>query len=157
MNTSARGLDFLKIEEGCVLHVYKDQAGLPSIGIGHLLTKSERASGKIVIKGESVKYADGITQQQALDLLAQDVAPAEEAVRFGVKVILSQNQFDALVSFTFNVGTGAFSGSTLLKQLNQGNYTDVPAQLVRWTRAGGKVCDTLVNRRAREARLWTGV
>lgn len=155
MNMSAKGLDALKDEEGCVLHEYRDQAGLPSIGIGHLLTRSELASGKIVIDGVPVKYADGITMQQALRLLAQDLHPAEEAVRNNVKVSLSQNQFDALVSFTFNVGTGAFAGSTLLKQLNQSNYVAVPEQLARWNKAGGKVCDTLVHRRAREAKMWS--
>jgi lysozyme len=157
LRMSAKGLQALQKEEGCVLHVYRDQAGLPTIGIGHLLTKSERTSGKIVIGGVSVKYADGITQQQALDLLAQDLHPAEDAVRNSVKVQLSQNQFDALVSFTFNAGTGGFTNSTMLKLLNKGQYDAVPKQMARWVYADGQVCDDLEERRAREAKLWSGL
>jgi lysozyme len=104
----------------------------------------------------AVPYASGLTDQQVLDLLSQDVQPAENAVNAGVKVALNQNQFDALVSFTFNVGVGAFSGSTLLKVLNQGDYDGVPAQLSRWNKAGGKVVQGLVNRRDNEIKLWNG-
>jgi lysozyme len=101
-----------------------------------------------------VEYAGGLTDQQTLDLLAQDVKPAEQAVDGGVQVALNQNQFDALVSFTFNVGVGAFQSSTLLKVLNQQQYDEVPAQLLRWTRAAGKVVQGLVNRRQNEINLW---
>ena len=97
---------------------------------------------------------DGRADQQALDLLSQDVNPAENTVNTNVKVPLNQNQFDALVSFTFNVGGGAFKGSTLLKVLNQKQYTQVPTQLLRWTRAGGKVVQGLLNRRQNEIKLW---
>jgi lysozyme len=153
---SKNGLSLLKAWEGCVLHQYKDPAGLPSIGIGHLLTRAELASGKIVINGLPVKYTAGITTQQALDLLAQDLIPAERAVNTGVKVGLTQNQFDALTSFAFNAGDGAFAGSTLLRLLNQGQYSQVPAQLMRWVHAGGEVCDVLKDRRAAEVKLWNG-
>jgi len=95
-----------------------------------------------------------LTDQQALDLLSQDVQPAEKAVNAGVKVALNQNQFDALVSFTFNVGVGAFTSSTLLKVLNQSQYGAVPDQLRRWNKAGGNVVQGLVNRRANEISLW---
>jgi lysozyme len=157
MNMSSKGLVALKNEEGCVLHVYKDQAGLPTIGVGHLLTKAELSSGKIVINGTAIKYGDGITTQQAMDLLAQDLHPAEDAVRNGVKVSLSQNQFDALVSFTFNAGTGGFTNSTMLKLLNKGQYDAVPKQMARWVYVDGQVCDDLEERRAREAKLWSGL
>jgi len=103
-----------------------------------------------------VKYAGGLTQQQANDLLAQDLVPTEQAVNGGVKVALNQNQFDALTSFTFNVGIGAFRGSTLLKVLNQGQYDQVPTQLLRWTRSGGQLVQGLVNRRQNEIKLWNG-
>jgi lysozyme len=156
MQMSEPGLELLKLWEGFKLKVYKDSAGLPTIGVGHLITKSEQSSGNIQIAGVSVAYANGLTDQQALDLLSQDVQPAEQAVNKGVKVELNQDQFDALVSFTFNVGVGAFNGSTLLKVLNQGQYTQVPAQLQRWNKAGGKVVQGLVNRRANEIRLWNG-
>ena len=156
MQMSQHGLELLTQWEGCELKVYNDSAGLPTIGVGHLLTKSELTSGKIVIGGAPVKYGAGITQQQAEQLLAQDLDPAEAAVNGGVKVKLSQNQFDALTSFTFNVGTGAFASSTLLRLLNQGQYAQVPEQLMRWTRAGGRVVQGLVNRRQNEIKLWNG-
>ena len=156
MQTSENGLELLKQWEGFKLNVYNDSAGLPTIGVGHLITQSERNSGSIVIDGVAVKYAGGLTQQQVLDLLSQDVKPAEQSVNNGVKVPLDQNQFDALVSFTFNVGGGAFAGSTLLKVLNQQQYTEVPNQFLRWTKAGGKVVQGLVNRRHNEIKLWNG-
>ena len=156
MQMSQHGIGLLTQWEGCELKVYNDAAGLPTIGVGHLLTKSELMSGKINIGGVMVKYADGITQQQAEQLLAQDLGPTEAAVNGGVKVPLSQNQFDALTSFTFNVGVGAFTGSTLLRLLNQGQYAQVPEQLMRWTRAGGRVVQGLVNRRQNEIKLWNG-
>lgn len=154
MQMSENGLELLQQWEGFKLQVYKDSAGLPTIGVGHLITKSELSSGKIVINGVPVEYAAGLTNQQALDLLAQDVKPAEQSVNNGVKVPLNQNQFDALVSFTFNVGAGAFQSSTLLKVLNDQQYDEVPAQLLRWTRAGGQVVQGLVNRRQNEINLW---
>ncbi|TAN46831.1 MAG: hypothetical protein EPN21_19290 [Methylococcaceae bacterium] len=93
-----------------------------------------------------MKYVNGLTAGQADILLCQDLAPAEDAVNGAVTVSLTQNQFDALVSFTFNVGKGAFLGSTLLKLLNQGQYGQVPVQLERWNRSGGQVVQGLVNR-----------
>lgn len=156
MQMSSHGLELLEQWEGFELEVYNDSAGLPTIGVGHLLTKSELSSGKITINGVPVKYSNGLTQQQVTDLLAQDVQPAAAAVNNGVKVPLDQNQFDALVSFTFNVGTAAFAGSTLLKLLNQKQYDQVPTQLLRWTRAGGRVVQGLVNRRNNEIKLWNG-
>jgi lysozyme len=156
MQMSEQGLELLKQWEGFKLNVYNDSAGLPTIGVGHLITQSERSSANIVINGVAVKYAAGLTDQQVVDLLSQDVQPAEQSVNNGVKVPLNQNQFDALVSFTFNVGGGAFAGSTLLKVLNQRQYTEVPNQLLRWTKAGGKVVQGLVNRRQNEIKLWNG-
>lgn len=156
MQMSSHGLELLEQWEGFKTTVYKDSAGLPTIGVGHLLTKSELSSGKITINGVPVSYENGLTEQQVTDLLAQDVKPAAAAVNGNVKVDLDQNQFDALVSFTFNVGVGAFNGSTLLKVLNQGQYDQVPTQLLRWTRAGGQVVQGLVNRRNNEIKLWNG-
>jgi lysozyme len=156
MQMSPHGLSLLQQWEGFKLTVYKDSAGLPTIGVGHLITKSEQSSGTITINGVAVPYANGLTEQQVTDLLGQDVQPAEKAVNDGVKVALDQNQFDALVSFTFNVGTGAFTSSTLLKLLNEGQYDQVPTQLLRWTKAGGKEVQGLVNRRNNEIKLWNG-
>jgi len=156
MQMSEHGLGLLEKWEGFELNVYKDSAGLPTIGVGHLLTKSELSSGKIVLNGSSVQYSGGLTNQQVLDLLGQDVKPAELAVNNGVKVALNQNQFDALVSFTFNVGVGAFTDSTLLKVVNQQQYDAVPTQFLRWVRSGGQVVQGLVNRRQNEISLWDG-
>lgn len=156
MQMSEHGLELLKQWEGFKPDVYRDSAGLPTIGVGHLITKSEQTTGEIVIGGVPAQYADGLTDQQVLDLLSQDVEPAEQAVNNGVKLELDQNQFDALVSFTFNVGVGAFTGSTLLKVLNQGQSDQVPDQLRRWNKAGGQVVQGLANRRENEVKLWNG-
>lgn len=147
MKMSAKGLQFLKDVEGVVLHVYRDSAGLPTIGIGHLLTHEENVGNK---------YANGITLEEALQILASDVTPAENRVNALVKVPLTQNQFDTLVSFAFNVGTGAFASSTLLRNLNAGCYDQVPTQLARWNKVSGKVCDGLITRRNNEIKLWNG-
>ena len=156
MQMDQHGLELLEQWEGFELKIYKDSAGLPTIGVGHLLTKDELSSGKIIIGGVPVKYGDGLTQEQVTELLSQDVKPAEQAVNDNVKVALNQNQFDALVSFAFNVGNGSFKNSTLLKLLNQGKYDQVPTQLLRWVRAGGRVIQGLVNRRKNEIKLWNG-
>jgi lysozyme len=156
MEMSEHGLGLLQKWEGFELKVYKDSAGLPTIGVGHLLTRSELTSGKIVIDGVPVQYSAGLTNQQALDLLGQDVKPAERAVNTGVKVTINQNQFDALVSFTFNVGVAAFTSSTLLKVLNQQQNDQVPTQFLRWVRSGGQVVQGLLNRRQNEISLWNG-
>jgi lysozyme len=156
MQTSEHGLQLLKQWEGFKQQMYKDAAGLPTIGVGHLLKKDELASGTITIHGVPVKYANGLSDEQVTALLGQDLAPAENAVNSNVKVELNQNQFDALVAFTFNIGTNAFSASTLLKMLNQGNNGAVPDQLRRWVRAGGNVIQGLVTRRENEIKLWLG-
>ena len=154
MQVGQNGKNLFKEWEGLVLHEYPDSGGTPTIGIGHLLTQSERTSGKIVIGDQALDYRDGLSEQQCWDLLDQDLDVAERAVNEGVSVALNQNQFDALVSFTFNVGEGAFRGSTLLKLLNQGQYSEVPAQLRRWVRDNGQIVQGLVNRREKEIVLW---
>jgi len=156
MQMSEHGLELLKQWEGFKNKLYNDSAGLPTIGVGHLLTKSELSSGKIVINGAAVQYDVGLSDSQVLNLLKQDMTPAAQVVTNKVTVPLNQNQFDALTSFTFNVGGAAFSGSTLLKLLNQGQYDEVPPQLRRWNKAGGKVVQGLINRRENEIKLWNG-
>jgi lysozyme len=151
---SDNGKRLLAQWEGIRLEVYNDVAGVPTIGVGHKLTPQELSSGLLQIGNNAVAYADGITQQQAMDLLGQDLVPYEKAVNSFVMVPLNQNQFDALVSFAFNVGLSAFHGSTLLKVLNQGGYDQVPAQLLRWTHADGEVVPGLVTRRKNEIELW---
>lgn len=143
MKTSELGKKFLISLEGLKLKAYKDSAGIPTIGVGSL----DMPSGKLV------KMGDTITQDEAMKLLADDLIPAEKAVNAS-GVNLNQAQFDALVSFVFNVGTGNFNSSTLLKELKAGRPID--AQIVRWNRAGGKVVQGLANRRARELTLFNG-
>jgi len=158
MRLSDRGLELLVELEGLRLRAYLDVAGLPTIGVGHLLTESEKNGGCLTINGEQIPWQNGITKEQALALLAQDVGWAEEAINKLVQVSLNQNQFDALVSFIFNVGIGAFRNSTLLRVLNDGDYEEVPSQLRRWVRVGGRGPETgftaLSNRREREIELW---
>lgn len=138
---SAQGLAALQQREGLRLQVYLDTAGKPTIGYGHLV-------------GALENFDNGITEDQAALLLASDVATAENAVAALVAVPLTQSQFDALVSFTFNAGVSAFKNSTLLQVLNAGDYDGAAQQMARWvyvTRGGQKVVDAgLQNRRGSE-------
>lgn len=99
---------------------------------------------------KGVKKGDTITVEEAKDFLREDIAWAEAAVNDLVKVKLNQNQFDALVSFVFNVGTTNFKKSTLLKKLNAGDYNGAAEQFPRWNKQKGKVLNGLVKRRADE-------
>lgn len=151
---SNKGLESIKNSEGLKLEEYDDSAGYGTIGVGHLLKQEELSTGRILINNVLVAYLNGITEKQALDLLQQDAFYAINAVNRLVTVALTQNQFDALVSLTFNIGTGAFGNSTLLKKLNTGEYSAVPYEMRRWNRAGGKVNEGLKKRREDEIRLW---
>lgn len=130
--------------EGLRLTAYRDAVGVLTIGYGHT--------------GPDVRPGLTIDRARADQLLAQDLAEAESAVSRLVKVPLSDNQFGALVSFAFNVGTSGFAGSTLLKKLNAGNYDAVPGELAKWNKGtvnGKKVAiPGLTNRRAAEAGIW---
>ena len=145
MRISPRGLSLLKQFEGCILVPYKDSAGLYTIGYGHLI-----ADGKTL--PDSAKYK--ITQKQADLLLKYDVVPREKAVERLCTVPLSQNEFDALVSFVFNLGAGCFQRSTLRQKLNRGDKAGAAKVLLRYNRAGGKVIKGLVNRRMAEFKLF---
>ncbi len=118
MNMSEKGLSLLKQREGSKLKAYKDTKGILTIGVGHT--------------GPDVTAGLVWTEQQVLDALRKDVYIAEKAIIDNVKVFLTQNQFDALCSFIFNVGVGAFKKSTLLKVLNLGNYKEAANQFDRW-------------------------
>lgn len=154
MKTSQAGIDSLKKSEGVRLKMYKDVAGLPTIGVGHLLTRSELMSGKIHIAEADVRWGDGLSMQQVETLLHRDLFSTEFHVNDLVKVALGQHQFDALVSFTFNVGGAALAGSQLLKKLNAGDYASIPDQMRRWFYAGGQPREGLKIRREEEVRLW---
>lgn len=154
MRVGQSGKNLFKQWEGLVKHEYLDSGGAPTIGIGHLLTRSERTSGKILIGGQAYDYRNELTEEQCWQLLDQDLDDAEASVNEVVEVPLNQNQFDALVSFVFNVGNGAFRNSTLVKKLNQGHYDEVPRQLLRWVKDNGHVVQGLINRREKEIGLW---
>lgn len=126
--------------EGLRLTAYRDGGGVLTIGYGHT--------------GPDLQEGQTITQAEADRLLAGDLARAERAVEAAVRVPLTDTQFGALVSFTFNVGIGALRSSTLLRRLNAGDYAAVPGELAKWTRVAGRANRGLVNRRAAEAGLW---
>lgn len=147
MKTSPAGIALIQQFEGRRLEAYKCPAGIWTIGYGHT-----SAAGAPEVKPGMV-----ITKQEANEILIRDLVKYENAVNRLVKVPLTQNQFDALVSFTFNVGEGALAKSTLLKKLNAGQYSAVPAELMKWTKGGGKELPGLVRRRRAEAAMWRGV
>ena len=118
MGMSDKGLAALVTREGLRFKSYKDTKGIWTIGVGHT--------------GPEVKEGMLITDKQADSYLNNDIRWAEAAINTKVKVALTQNQFDALCSFTFNVGATAFTNSTLLKVLNMGNYTEAANQMDRW-------------------------
>lgn len=118
MNISDNGVAKIKVREGEKLVSYLDTKGIPTIGVGHT--------------GPEVKLGMRITPGQSAAYLRGDLKTAEDAVNKSVKVSLTQNQYDALVSFVFNVGVRAFTTSTLLKVLNMGNYAEAAAQFNRW-------------------------
>ncbi|CAB4123127.1 Endolysin/autolysin [uncultured Caudovirales phage] len=152
---SSNLVEFVKRHEGLKASVYLDPKGLPTVGYGHLLTAAENASKTILIGGINVPLTRPLTQTECDTLLSQDLYhDGVVHIQRQVKVPLTQAQFDALVSFVFNVGSGKLANSTLLKQLNQGNYADVPPELMQWT--GIPVLKGLVTRREAEASMFQG-
>lgn len=142
--TTDKGLSLIKSSEKLVLTTYICPAGYPTIGYGHVVKASEAAS-----------FVGGITAARADELLRIDVAAAERAVLRLINVPLSDGQFDALVSFTFNLGGGALQRSTLRRKLNRGDYDAVPAELMKWVWTGGRKLKGLVARRRSEGLLFS--
>ncbi len=151
---SDKGVELIARLEGMRRHLYLDEGGLPTIGIGHLLTRSEQVSGKIVVCGEVCLIAQGLTIDQCYQLLKQDLAGPVAAVNQTVTAGINQNQFDALVSFVFNVGGSAFNHSTLLQCINAGQFDEAPEQLRRWVYVNGRRSEGLRRRREAEIVLW---
>lgn len=139
VETSENGIELIKSFEGRSLVAYQDSVGVWTIGYGHTKTARE---DRLIIKSTADR------------LLAEDLAEFEKYVDTLVKVPLTQNQFDALVSWTFNLGPTNLSESTLLKKLNAGDYDAVPDEIRRWNKAGGEVLEGLVRRREAEAALF---
>ena len=141
MKISKEGIALIKKFEGCKLESYLCAANVPTIGYGST---------------KDVKMGMTISQERAEELLLEDLEVYEGAVIKAVEVPLHQHQFDALVSWTFNLGGANLNASTMLKVLNKGAYEDVPYQMKRWNKAGGQVLEGLTRRRLAESLLFEG-
>lgn len=148
MKIGPRGLALIKEFEGCKLTAYRDGGGVLTIGYGHT--------------GADVEEGMTITQEEADELLLLDLSDAEHGVNSLVKVPLTQNEFDALVSFAFNVGTDidadtkaeGLGDSTLLRKLNEHDYNGAAAEFPKWCKDNGKVIPGLLRRRLAEQKLF---
>ena len=141
MKTSVEGLALIKKFEGLELEAYKCAAGVWTIGYGHT---------------KDVQEGDVWSESHADHMLEVELEEFEGYINNNVTVALSQNQFDALVSWVYNLGPANLKASTMLKVLNSGDYEGVPAQIKRWNKAGGKVLEGLIRRREAEALLFVG-
>ena len=141
MKISDEGLSLIKHFEGCELKAYRCAANVLTIGYGSTKGVTEDME---------------ITQEEAESLLQEEMHEYEGYINDMVKVPLEQHQFDSMVSWVFNLGSGNLSSSTLLKKLNNSEYDEVPEQIKRWNKAGGKVLEGLVRRREAEALLFEG-
>ena len=141
MKTSIEGLALIKKFEGLELEAYKCAAGVWTIGYGHT---------------KDVQPGDVWSESHADHMLEVELEEFEAYINDNVTAPLSQNQFDALVSWVYNLGPANLKASTMLKVLNSGDYEGVPAQIKRWNKAGGKVLEGLIRRRKAEALLFVG-
>lgn len=144
MKTSNSGIALIKGFEGKRLVAYDDGVGVWTIGFGTIKYPN----------GVRVKRGDKCTEAQAEQYLRNDLITFENALNQLVKVPLNQNQFDALVSFTYNLGETNLRSSTLLKKLNAKDYKGAAAEFLKWNKAGGKVMNGLVKRRKAEMELF---
>ena len=138
------GIDLIKRFEGFSPTVYFCPAGYPTIGYGHVVKKGE-------------DFSAGINQNEAEKLLRIDAQIAERAVLRLITVPLTDGQFDALVSFTYNLGSGALQRSTLRRVINRQSHSKVPAQFMRWVWAGGRKLRGLVRRREAEGIVYAEI
>ena len=139
MNISEEGLSLIKKFEGCELKSYRCSANVLTIGYGH--TKGVEENQKI-------------TQEEAEEMLASELGEYEDYINDMVECDLEQHQFDALVAWVYNLGPTNLRSSTMLKRLNANDLDDVPAQIRRWNKAGGKVLAGLTRRREAEALMF---
>ncbi len=140
---SNNGLRLIMRFEGFSSNIYKDVAGFPTIGYGHLVSPHEFSS-----------FQQAITKNKAEELLSQDIRISEIAVSRLIKSSINQNQFDALVSFTFNLGEAALQRSTLRQKVNRSEHEQVPTEFLRWIYAGNRKVSGLIRRRQAEANLY---
>nr|DAP91198.1 MAG TPA: Lysozyme [Caudoviricetes sp.]DAW74724.1 MAG TPA: Lysozyme [Caudoviricetes sp.]DAX93205.1 MAG TPA: Lysozyme [Caudoviricetes sp.] len=144
MRISENGIEFIRQLEGEKLTAYPDIVGIWTIGVGH----TGFVDGKPVARGMA------ITKEKSKEILTADLKRFESAVNDAVKVTLTQNQFDALVSLAFNIGEGAFARSTLVNKLNAGDKKGAAEQFLVWKNAGGRVSQGLLNRRQKEKAMF---
>lgn len=143
MRISEKGIEFIMREEGEILTAYLCPVKIWTIGVGHT--------------GKDVKKGMKITKEQSRELLKLDIKRFEDIVNKSIRVTLKQCEFDALVSFTFNVGEGAFSKSALVNKINSSaSLKEIETQFRRWIYGGGKVLQVLQGRREREIKLYKG-
>lgn len=142
MQTSGAGLDLIKKHEGFSSKIYICPAGKITIGYGHVVKSTEKFP------------PSGITIECAENLLRADLISAESSINKLVLVPITQNQFDALASFVFNIGAGAFAKSKLLRIINEENYEQAANEFKRWVFAGGRVQNGLIARRLSENALF---
>lgn len=139
MNISQKGIDLIKHFEGLRLNSYRDCIGVATIGYGCT---------------HGIRLGMTITQEQAEQMLKDELTVFEAGVRTAVKADITQGMFDALVSFAYNLGLGNLKASTLLKYVNEGKYDDAQDQFRRWINAGGIPVKGLLVRRLAEAELF---
>lgn len=139
INIPSPAINLITHFEGLKLKAYRDSVGIPTIGVGHT---------------KDVQLTDIITYSQAIELLQQDLQVAAVALARLIKVTLNMNQFSALLSFTFNLGSGTLQRSTLRMKLNRGEYRDAANEFLKWDKAGGMKLKGLVLRRQAERTLF---
>ncbi len=139
---SNAGLELTRRFEGLRLTAYQDSCGVWTIGYGHT--------------GGHVRQGVTLTEPEALELLATDIARAAACVNHAVHAAINQKQFDALVDFVFNLGPGNFLGSTLLRKVNAGDFGAAKNEFLRWNHAGSQILEGLTRRRQAEADLFAG-
>ncbi|RKP44617.1 lysozyme [Trinickia fusca] len=139
--TGPDGIDLIKHFEGLRLTRYLDAVGKPTIGYGHLILPNE-------------KFAAALTTSAAESLLKQDLRKHELALRKLVRVPITQQQFDALMAFVFNLGPGRLQSSTLLRCVNASQFKNAADQFLVWNKAGGKPLAGLTRRRQAERKLF---
>ena len=144
MKISQAGLDLIKKYEGCKLKSYQDSVGLWTVGFGHLIGNGKTKPDKLIY-----------TQEEVDGLLRTDLARFESGVSAYCTLPLTQGQFDSIVCFSYNLGLGTLSRSTLLKKLNAGDYDGASQEFLKYTKAGGVVLKGLVARRQAENQLFT--
>tara|TARA_Y100000310_G_scaffold292345_1_gene321019 strand:- start:24 stop:497 length:474 start_codon:yes stop_codon:yes gene_type:complete len=146
MKTSIFGIELIKKHEGFVPSVYKDAVGLETIGYGHLLTIKD--------KREGIYYGRTISKEEGTELLRRDLRIAEQSISRNIHVPLRQFEFDALVSFVFNLGGGALQRSTLRSKLNREDRLGASNEFLKWVYAGGRKLRGLIRRREEERSLF---